>query len=176
MIESHPVVVLARRSIECYLQEGRRLPLPAALPPEMLRKAGVFVSLHCRGELRGCIGTIQPVCGSVAEEVIENAIAAATRDPRFSPVCCHELADLEIKVDILSDLEPVESLADLDPKLYGLVVQSLREPRRRGLLLPDLEGIDTVEKQVHWTRYHKAAITDPDEPVQMYRFEVNRYS
>ncbi len=108
--------------------------------------------------------------------MIQNAISAATRDPRFPPVRRSELADLEVKVDVLCEPEPVSSLDELDPKRYGLIVQSLKHPWKRGLLLPDLEGIDTVEKQVYWTRYHKAGITDPDEPVQMFRFEVRRYT
>jgi len=175
MAESHPLVDLARRSIETYVSEGKRIAVPAELPLEMQQRAGAFVSLHRYGELRGCIGTIQPTRSSVAEEVIENAIAAATCDPRFSPLTPRELAGLEVKVDVLDEPEPVESAADLDPRRYGLIVQSKREPWKRGLLLPDLEGIDTVEKQVYWTRCHKAGISDPDEPVQMYRFEVHRY-
>lgn len=175
MASWHPLVSLARRSIEAYVREGRRIAVPAELLPEMQQEAGAFVSIHRHGQLRGCIGTIQPRCSTVAEEVIENAIAAATSDPRFSPITPGELASLEVKVDVLDKPEPVESLADLDPKRYGLIVQSKKEPWKRGLLLPDLEGIDTVEKQVYWTRYHKAGISDPDEPVQMYRFEVHRY-
>jgi len=87
-----------------------------------------------------------------------------------------ELPDLEIKVDVLTPPEPVHSLDELDPKRYGLIVQSLKHPWKRGLLLPDLPGINTVEEQVYWTRVHKAGITDPDEPVQMFRFEVKRYT
>jgi AmmeMemoRadiSam system protein A len=140
----------------------------------MQRRAGAFVTLHRHGELRGCIGTIQPTQANLAEEVIANAIAAASRDPRFPPVKRHELADLDVKVDVLTEPEPVDSVEDLDPKRYGLIVQSEENPWKRGLLLPDLEGIDTAEKQLFWTRYHKAGITDPDEPVQLFRFEVRR--
>lgn len=175
MAEWHPFVELARRSIEAYVCEGRRIDVPAELLPEMRQEAGAFVSIHRCGELRGCIGTIQPTCSTVAEEVIENAIAAASCDPRFSPITPAELAGLEVKVDVLDKPEPVHSLAELDPRRYGLIVQSKKEPWRRGLLLPDLEGIDTVDKQVYWTRCHKAGISDPDEPVEMYRFEVHRY-
>jgi AmmeMemoRadiSam system protein A len=169
------LVDLARRSIQAYVREGKRIPVPAELLPEMQREAGAFVSIHRYGQLRGCIGTIQPTCSTVAEEVIENAIAAATCDPRFSPITAGELVDLEIKVDVLDKPEPVQTLAELDPRRYGLIVQSKKEPWKRGLLLPDLEGIDTVEKQVYWTRCHKAGINDPDEPVEMFRFEVHRY-
>jgi AmmeMemoRadiSam system protein A len=176
MTESHPLVVLARRAIERYVRDGVRIDPPDELPAGLERPAGAFVTIRRRGELRGCIGTTQPTCPTLAEEVIQNAISAATQDYRFYPVAAGELDSLEIKVDVLGELESVESVADLDPKRYGLVVQSKLHPRKRGLLLPDLEGIDTVEDQVYWTRYHKAGITDPDEPVQMYRFEVTRLS
>ena len=164
MTESHPLVKLARETIELYVQEGKQPAPPRALPPDMRRPAGAFVSLHRHGELRGCIGMIQ------------NAVSAATRDPRFPPIRRNELADLEIKVDVLGEPELISSTDELDPKRYGLIVQSLANPWKRGLLLPDLEGIDTVEKQVYWTRYHKAGITDPKEPVQMFRFEVERHT
>ena len=174
MTESHPLVVLARRAIERYVRHGERLELPDELPDELRRAAGAFVTIRRQGTLRGCIGTTQPTYPSVAEEVIRNAISSATRDYRFSPVTTDELDDLDVKVDVLSEMEPVEDPDQLDPKRYGLLIQSEISPRKRGLLLPDLEGINTVEDQIHWTRYHKAGITDPDEPVQMYRFEVIR--
>ena len=174
MDRPHPLVALARRTIEAYVREGARCDPPDPLPPEMQPQAGAFVTLHHHGELRGCIGTIQPTQANLAEEVIANAIAAASRDPRFPPVETHELGELDVKVDVLTEPEPVEGVEDLDPKRYGLIVQSEKNPWKRGLLLPDLEGIDTAEKQLYWTRYHKAGITDPDEPVQLFRFEVRR--
>ncbi len=176
MNKSHPLVKLAREAIEAHVRGNAEPRPPANLEPEMRRPAGAFVTIHRHGQLRGCIGTIQPTCETVAEEVIQNAISAATRDPRFSPIRREELADLDIKVDVLGEPEEIEGLADLDPKRYGLIVQSESHPWKRGLLLPDLEGIDTAEKQVYWTRYHKAGITDPNEPVKMLRFEVKRYS
>lgn len=176
MTESHPLVVLAREAIERHIRDGVRIGLPDELTPEMRRPAGAFVTLHRHGQLCGCIGTIQPTCDSVAEEVVQNAISAATRDPRFSPLRRDELEGLDVKVDVLGDPEEIEGPDELDPRRYGLIVQSKSQPWKRGLLLPDLEGIDTVEKQVYWTRHHKAAITDPDEPVQMFRFEVLRYT
>lgn len=175
MAESHPLVDLARRTIESYVRDGRQIDPPEELTLEMQRRAGAFVTIHRQGQLRGCIGTIQPTCENVAEEVIRNAISAATRDPRFPPLRRNELPNLEVKVDVLGEPEPVDSLDELDPKRYGLIVQSVEQPRKRGLLLPDLEGIETVEKQFYWTRHHKAGITDPDEPVQMFRFEVKRF-
>jgi AmmeMemoRadiSam system protein A len=175
MSEPHPLVGLARRTIDAYVRDGREIEPPNELTPEMRKRAGAFVTIHRHDQLRGCIGTIHPTRDNLAEEVIRNAVAAATRDPRFSPLRPGELDDLEIKVDVLGDPEPVDSLEQLDPKRYGLIVQSVEHSWKRGLLLPDLEGIDTVEKQVQWTRQHKAGITDPEEPVEMFRFEVRRY-
>ena len=176
MTDSHPFVQLARRSIESFVCHKRRIDPPDELPPEMQQQAGAFVTIRRQGQLRGCIGTIQPVYDTVAEEVIQNAISAATRDPRFPALRPDELEDLEVKVDVLSEPEPIDGPEELDPERYGLIVQSVKQPWKRGLLLPNLEGIDTVEKQVTWTRRHKAGITDPEEPVQMYRFEVIRYT
>jgi AmmeMemoRadiSam system protein A len=130
----------------------------------------VFVSLHCPAGLRGCIGTIEPVCDSVAEEIIANAISAATRDPRFSPVGADELDGLEVSVDVLTAPEAVRSLDDLDPKTYGVIVQC---GGRRGLLLPDLEGVDDAQTQVA-IALRKAWIR-PRERYQLYRFRVLRY-
>jgi AmmeMemoRadiSam system protein A len=176
MAETHPLVALARETIERYVRDGVRISPPEELTEDMRRRAGAFVSIHRYGRLRGCMGTIQPMFDNVAEEVIQNAISAATRDPRFPAVRVDELADLDVKVDVLGEPELVTSLDDLDPKRYGLIIESEGYPKKRGLLLPDLEGIDTVEKQVYGTRYHKAGITDPDEPVRMFRFEVLRYT
>ncbi len=177
--EHHPVVKLARATIEGYVRDRKVIGAPTALAPEMEQKAGVFVSLHKGGVLRGCIGTIQPQQPNVALEVIQNAISAATRDPRFPPVQTSELAGLDISVDILQPAEPIASMEQLDPKRYGVIVESaagsgpVRAFPRRGLLLPDLEGVDTAEYQVEIAR-RKAGIS-PHEPVQLYRFEVKRY-
>lgn len=176
MTKSHPLVVLAQEAIERFVKYGERMDLPDDLPSELRRPAGAFVTIRQQGALRGCIGTTQPTCSTVAEEVIRNAISSASRDHRFRPVTIDELGGLDVKVDVLSEMELVEDPGQLDPKRYGLLVQSEIDPRKRGLLLPDLEGIDTVEDQIHWTRYHKAGITDPDEPVRMYRFEVIRHT
>lgn len=170
MKEEHPLVQLARETIENYVRHKRKTEPPKELTPEMKERAGVFVSLHRRGELRGCIGTFMPTQPNVAQEIIRNAISAATEDPRFPPVRPEELDDLDISVDILSEPEPVTSTAQLDPKRYGVIVQS---GRRRGLLLPDLEGVDTVEQQLDIAR--RKAWIGPNEPIQIYRFEVRRY-
>ena len=168
--EHHPLVELARETIEHYVWARKAISPPEELTQEMKLRAGAFVSLHKRGALRGCIGTIQPTSSNVAQEVIQNAISAATRDPRFPPVQASELEDLEISVDVLYPPEPIESIDELDPKRYGVIVES---GWRRGLLLPDLEGVDTAEYQVEIAR-RKAGVS-PHEPVQLYRFEVKRY-
>ena len=170
MAEEHPLVQLARQTIEDYVDKGTVIIPPAELSAEMQRRAGVFVSLHKHGALRGCIGTIEPVRANVAEEIIANAINAATSDPRFEPVRREDLPHLEISVDVLGEPEPISSLAELNPKEYGVVVQS---GRRRGLLLPDLEGVDTPRQQVD-IALRKAWI-GPHERYQMFRFHVVRY-
>ncbi|BAT71479.1 conserved hypothetical protein [Thermosulfidibacter takaii ABI70S6] len=168
----HPLVKLARKAIEEYVRHGRVIPPPPEdeMTPEMKQQAGTFVSIKKRGQLRGCIGTFLPLCNNVAEEVIRNAIAAATEDPRFPPITEDELDELEISVDVLSPPEPVTDLSQLDPKKYGVIVES---GWKRGLLLPDLEGVDTVEQQLA-IAMAKAGIS-PGEPIKVYRFTVNRY-
>jgi AmmeMemoRadiSam system protein A len=165
----HPLVQLAKDTIEVYIREGK-IPEPGELIPEMNGRAGVFVSLKLGGLLRGCIGTFEPTRENVAQEIISNAISSATQDPRFPQVQPDELDGLEYSVDILSKPEPVTAMDDLDPKRYGVIVES---GGRRGLLLPDLEGVDTVQKQIEICRA-KAGIL-ADEPVKLYRFEVRRY-
>jgi AmmeMemoRadiSam system protein A len=173
MTDIHPLVQLAKDTIENYVRHGKTIQPPEELTLEMEKQAGTFVSIHKHGMLRGCIGTIEPTQANVAQEVIQNAISSATRDPRFPPIMPEELADLDIKVDVLGEPEPVDGLEELDPKRYGVIVQSARD-WRRGLLLPDLEGVDTVEYQVDIAR-RKAGIS-PDEPIELYRFEVVRYT
>ena len=166
-----PYVRLARASLESYICDHRRIDVPADLPEEMLKKrAGVFVSIHEHQRLRGCIGTIAPVTGSIAEEILRNAISASTEDPRFEPIRKEELDFLEINVDVLGEPEPISGLEELDVKRYGVIVS---RGRRRGLLLPDLDGVDTPEQQVAIAR-RKAGI-DPDEDVDLERFEVVRH-
>jgi len=167
----HPLVRLAKETIELYVRERKVLNMrDEDLTLEMKDRAGVFVSLKVRGGLRGCIGTFEPCERDIANEVIRNAISAATCDPRFSPVRPEELESLEYSIDVLSAPEQVNSLADLDPKRYGVIVKA---GGRRGLLLPDLEGVDTVEEQVG-IAMQKAGIP-PGTPVTLFRFEVKRY-
>jgi len=165
----HSLVRLAKKTVEAYIREGKVFK-PKRLTLRMKEKAGVFVSIHKHGELRGCIGTIEPQRSNVAEEIILNAISSATRDPRFFPITPYELKDLEYSVDVLTEPEPVKSKKQLDPRRYGVIVEA---GWRKGLLLPDLEGVDTVKEQIDICR-QKAGIM-PDEPVKLYRFEVRRY-
>ena len=168
---SDPYVKLARRSLESYILHGKTVELPEDLPPEMYtQKAGAFVSIHKEGQLRGCIGTILPTEDSVALEIIQNAISASVRDPRFSPIRPDELPLLEIHVDVLGEPEDIDSEEDLDVKRYGVIVQ---KGGRRGLLLPDLPGVDTVEEQIDIAK-RKAGI-GPEEKVRLQRFEVVRH-
>lgn len=166
----HQLVKLARQAVEAYVKEGCAIETPAELIPQMEEKAGVFVSIKKYGELRGCIGTFMPVCENVAEEIIKNAICAATQDPRFHRVMPDELDDLTYSVDVLTPPEEVKEMKELNPKKYGIIVS---RGQRTGLLLPDLEGVDTVEEQLRITKM-KAGIS-PDEDVRIFRFEVKRY-
>ncbi len=166
----HPIARLAKETVESYVRAGKIPQPPAELAPEMKGSAGVFVSLHSHGMLRGCIGTFEPTQPNVAEEVIANAVSSASRDYRFSPVTPAELSDLEYSVDVLTEPRPVESKDDLDPKKYGVIVEC---GARKGLLLPDLEGVDSVDQQIEIC-CSKAGIS-PGEPTNLYCFGVKRY-
>lgn len=164
-------VRLARKSMEEYVRTGKVIEIPNGLPEEMYRqKAGVFVSIKKEGSLRGCIGTLAAACPSVAEEIVYNAISASTNDPRFSPIEPSELDRLTISVDVLGEMEKIESPDMLDVRKYGVVVT---KGRRRGLLLPNLDGIDSVEEQIAIAR-QKAGIHE-GETVSLERFEVVRH-
>lgn len=164
-------VRLARKAIETYVLSGRQMKVPEDLPEEMLKqRAGTFVSIHEKGRLRGCIGTILAVAKNIGEEIILNAISACSRDPRFDPVRADELAYLDISVDVLSIPEKIASKDDLDVKRYGVIVS---QGNKKGLLLPDLEGIDDVDEQVSIAA-RKGRI-DLQKPYQLERFEVFRH-
>lgn len=169
----HPFVKWAIKSIESYIRDRKLVdPIRDGAPEELLsRRAGAFVSLHLLdGSLRGCIGTFMPTKVNLAVEVRDNAIAAATEDPRFPPVTQDELNGIEVTVDILSEPEKVNDLSQLDPKKYGVIVVS---GYKRGLLLPDLPGVETVEQQIRIT-LRKAGISE-HEKFDVYRFTVERY-
>ncbi len=164
-------VSLAKETIEEYIRFGNVINPPEYSSKELLEnRSGVFVSIHKFGQLRGCIGTFLPMESCIAKEIIANAIAASTRDPRFSPIEVDELKDLEINVDVLTTPENINSTDLLDPKKYGVIVS---KDTRRGLLLPDLEGVNTVEDQILIAK-RKAGIL-PNEEVSLQRFEVIRH-
>ena len=164
-----PFVQLARRAIRAFVAEGVTVSPPAVLPEAMADPAAVFVSIKKSGMLRGCIGTILPTAPSAAAETIANAIKAATADPRFSAVREDELEKLDVSVDVLTPPE-VCRREDLDPSRYGVIVES---GWQRGLLLPALEGVDSIEDQIA-IACRKAGI-DPDGPMILHRFSVVRH-
>jgi AmmeMemoRadiSam system protein A len=163
---------LAKIALETYLRQSTVIFPPVDLPSYLKVKAGSFVSLKTRqGQLRGCIGTIEPIYENVAIEIIHNAIKAATKDYRFNPVEVRELESLVYSVDILSPLEPITDLTNHDVQIYGLMIEAGQG--RRGVLLPALPGIDTAEIQLIALQ-QKVGIS-PDTPIKMSRFSVNRY-
>jgi AmmeMemoRadiSam system protein A/AmmeMemoRadiSam system protein B len=163
---------LARRAVETFVRTGKQITAPANATALLTVRAACFVSIKTRGgDLRGCIGTVEPVKQNLADELIANAISAATRDPRFAPVAAGELADLRYSVDILAAPEPA-TFADLDPKVYGLIVEDERG-RSRGLLLPDIPGVETASQQVEIAA-RKAGIP-PGRPLKLSRFRVERF-
>lgn len=164
-------VQLARKTIESYVRTGEILDVPEGLPEEMYRdRAGAFVSIKKDGSLRGCIGTIKATQTSIAMEIINNAVSASARDYRFSPIEPEELEKLIISVDILGECEKIDSPAQLDVKRYGVIVT---KGRKRGLLLPNLDGVDTIEEQIAIAK-RKAGIGEEEE-AGLERFEVIRH-
>jgi AmmeMemoRadiSam system protein A len=169
-----PYIKLAKQAIEAYIKNKALLPISPDLPEEMLKnQAGVFVSLHLQdNSLRGCIGTFVPTQENIAQEIIYNAIAAATQDPRFPPIKITELPKIIYSVDILSASKNISKDKLSDPKKYGLIVSAKDD--RRGLLLPDLPGVDTIEEQIKICRL-KAGI-GPMESINFQIFTVERHS
>ncbi len=163
-------VHIARKAVETYVKEHKAIKPPKNLPDYLKKPAAVFVSLKKGKALRGCIGTTKPTTASAAEEIIQNAIHSAMQDPRFFPVKVSELSYLEYSVDILGDLEEVSDESQLDHKMYGVYVMC---GGRCGLLLPDIDGVDSVGQQVSIAR-QKGGIAE-DEDYQLFRFRVERY-
>lgn len=163
---------LARRAVETFVRE-RLIIAPGTPPPDSILnfKSACFVSIKTPHDLRGCIGTIEPAKETLAEEIIVNAIHAATRDPRFEPVSAEELPTLRYSVDVLEPPEPAR-FEDLDPVEYGVIVED-QIGARRGLLLPNIEGIETADQQVQIAA-RKAGIR-PDTPLRLQRFRVRRF-
>ena len=170
---AHPYVKLAIESVRYYLLKKELLPCPSPLSSNMDYQSGVFVSIKIKKNhnLRGCIGTIESNQDNLAKEIIKNAVSAAMRDPRFEPITIEELDKLSFSVDTLTPIESIDTLKKLDPKRYGL---SIKGNGKQGILLPDLKGIDTPEKQIDICL--KKATIPKNSQYQMYRFEVKRYS
>jgi len=169
----HPLVSLAKKAVENYIKEGKIISVPENFSKKVLnKKAGAFVTIEKKGELRGCIGTYLPTKENITEEVISNAIAAATQDDRFGSVQKEELPGLSYTVYILSEPQPVKNFQEIDPKKYGIIVKS---GLKSGLLLPDLWGVDTAEKQF-LIACQKAGIDPIHEPVVVYKFTAKKYS
>jgi AmmeMemoRadiSam system protein A len=167
-----PLVELARRAVETYVFDGV-VVAPQEIAGLEPRKAGVFVSLHLPdGSLRGCIGTLEATRASIEEEIVNNAISAATRDPRFAPMRSDELQGLDVSVDVLGEPEEVDGPQDLDPRVYGVIVETA--DGRRALLLPDLKGVDTPEQQLRIT-CRKGGIDCDSEEYRLFRFKVTRH-
>ena len=179
-----PYVSLAKIAVEKYIKEGKLIFPPKDLPQELFKeKSGVFVTIEKEIKsspiLRGCIGTYLPTRENIAQEIISNAIAAATEDYRFNAIKEQELEKLSYTVSLLGRPEQIKDLKGLDPKKYGVIVKtfSAEEPHKTvktGLLLPDLEGVDTIEKQISIT-CQKAGINPKKEKIVIYRFTVKKY-
>jgi len=185
----HPLIDLAKQTVETFIKKGEIISLPEDLLKEFLeKKAGTFVTIMKNGELRGCIGTYLPTRENIAEEVIYNAIAAATEDYRFGPIQEEELPYLSYTVYILNEPELIKDLKELNPKKYGIIVKTMlitrpdgtdvvfngHIPYKSGLLLPDLEGVDTIEKQIS-IACQKGGIDPSREKILIYKFTVEKY-
>ncbi len=166
----HPLVKLAMRSAEHFIETGKPLTCPDPLPESLKKNAGVFVSIKKQGSLRGCIGTITPKYKNLAEEVIQNALLAASQDPRFNPIQQKELPSLTFSVDVLTPLEKIENLQGHNIKQLGLLVQG---EGKQGVLLPDLENIKSAEQQLK-VCLKKGGFNSLDT-YEIFRFEVKRF-
>ena len=170
----HPLARLAQEAVVKYVLENKIIDPPACLDEDYCqKKSGVFVSIKQNGQLRGCIGTYLPTKESIAQEVIANAIEAAAEDPRFDPITKKDLPNLSYEVYVLEKLKPVKSLDELDPKIFGVIVAGVKT-RRQALLLPGLEGIDTIEQQISCV-CQKAGIDPSQEKISIFRFMARKF-
>lgn len=166
-------VELAKNTVENYIKSGKIINLPEDLPDEFYsRRAGVFVTICKRGQLRGCVGTYLPTKKNIAEEIIYNAISACSRDSRFPPVFDRELPELEYEVSILSEPKLVEDIKKLHPKKNGIIVKC--EDGRCGLLLPDIEGVETTDQQIS-IACQKAGINPLLDKIELYYFTTEKH-
>ena len=167
-------VKIARAAIEAYITTGKIISVPKNLPPEFYeKKQGVFISIHEGKELRGCVGTYLPDRKNLAEEIISNAVAACSQDPRFSPMSAEELPDVSVEVSLLGQPEKISRFSELDPKKYGLIVKC--PDGRCGLLLPDLEEIDTAAAQFSIACLKGGIDPAKDRNLEIYRFTVEKH-
>lgn len=179
---------LAKRAVEKYIKEKKMIFVPPDFPKKFLkRKSGIFVTIEKNNQLRGCIGTYLPTKENIAQEIIYNAVTAATEDYRFGPIQQEELPQLSYTVYILSELELVKDINELNPKKFGIIIKTIpitppdtdvvfngHSPLKTGLLLPGLEGIDTIEKQIFFA-CHKGGINFRTEKIIIYKFTVEKY-
>jgi len=169
----NPLVLLAKQAAETYIEEKKVIPVPKDFPKEFLtRRAGVFVTIEKEGRLRGCIGTYLPVQGNIGEEVIHNAISAAAEDYRFGVIKKTELPHLSYTVYILKKPEKISDISELDPKKYGVIVRS---GAKSGLLLPDLDGVNTVAEQISIC-CQKGGIYLKEKNIEIQKFTVEKYA
>lgn len=168
----NPLVLLAKEAVENYIEGRKRIEVPKNFPEEFLQKrAGVFVTIEKEGNLRGCIGTYLPVFENIGEEIIHNAISSATQDNRFGAVKKTELCHLSYTVSILNPPEKIKDISELDPKKFGVIVKS---SGKSGLLLPDLEGVDTAAEQITIC-CQKGGIYLKEDNIEIYKFTVEKY-
>jgi len=173
---TNPYISLAKSAVETYIKKKKVIKVPDDLLEEMIsKKAGTFVTIKKNGDLRGCIGTYLPTKESIAEEIIQNAITAATEDYRFGPVQKQELPYLTYSIYILEKPELVKDIKELDPKKYGIIVKTLNHPLKSALLLPGLDGINTVEQQILVT-CQKGGIDPAKEKTVIYKFKVKEHN
>lgn len=164
---------LAKETVEDFIRSGKKLSLPKSLPKEMIYgRAGVFVSIYNGDELRGCIGTYLPSEENIAEEIIANALAAATRDYRFAPITEKELSSLSYSVYLLEEPQQIKDTKELNPKKYGILIKS--ETGKSGLLLPDLPGIETVDEQLAAV-CQKCGVRPEKEKISIWKFGAKKY-
>jgi AmmeMemoRadiSam system protein A len=167
---------LAKKAVESYIKESRIIEPPHDLPKEFFeRRSGIFVTLKENNQLRGCIGTFLPTRENIAKEIILCAISAATEDYRFGPVQKEELPYLSYTIYILSEPKPVRDIKDLDPKKFGIIVKTQDEPFKAGILLPDLEGVNTTEQQIEIC-CQKGGINSASEKIEIYCFTTQKYT
>jgi len=169
----NPYTTLAKLAVETYIKDNKIIGPPKNLPQEfLLKKAGAFVTILENGNLKGCIGTYLPTRENIAQEIIHNAITAATEDYRFNSVTENDLDNLSYEVYILEKPEKIKNISELDPLKYGVLVKS--NTGKSGLLLPDLEGLNTTEKQLEAVCV-KAGINPELENIEIYKFEAKKY-